>query len=72
MSRSGRVLVVAAVAAVVLVLLFPFSGTLDEPQRHWSVLGNRVPTDNPLLSLGAAVVAAAAVWVLTRPRHRGR
>ena len=66
--RRGVVTALAAIA--VFVLLFPFSGTDGQPQMHYSVFGTRVPTDNALLALGAAIVAGGVVWVATRSPGR--
>ncbi len=60
-----RIVIVAAVAVAALVLLFPFSGTFDQPQKHESVLGNRVPTDSPMLAVGGAIVLGGVAWVVT-------
>lgn len=72
MRSRSRILVTVLAAVVVFVMLFPFSGTSDQPQRHSSVVGTPVPTDNPLVPLGGAVVAGGVVWVLTASRDRGR
>jgi hypothetical protein len=61
--RFLRALVSFLVAFGVLVFVFPFSGD-DDGTVGWdySVFHTRVPTDNPYLSLVAALVAAALTW----------
>ena len=58
-----RVLVALLVGFVVLVLLFPASGTDDIPPDCFSFFGYRVPCEaRPWPAIAAGAVTAGVVW----------
>lgn len=67
MSRAIRLVVSVAFGAAAFLALFPSAATMPVPPTFYSVVGNRVPTDNPLLAIAAGLSAAGLVWLSTRP-----